>query len=242
MTLAATDIALLVAVAIFASGVGSVAGTGGTAILLPPMVYFLGVKDAIPLVTICNLTANLSRAAFNWSEIDRGVVLWFALAGIPLAVLGTYLFVLSSAELIQKILGAVLLVSLISRRMGLQLAPFRSPRPFAALGGTFGFLYGLTEGIGALMAPVFLAYGLVKGAYIGTDALATFFVQATKIATLGSLDALRSDALYLAIALVPAMIAGSWLGKRVMHHVTPKLFVIIVEVAIGITAIGFLFA
>ena len=40
--------------------------------------------------------------------------------------------------------------------------------------GVFGFLYGLTEGIGALMAPVFLAYGLVKGAYIGTDALSTF--------------------------------------------------------------------
>ncbi|MEM7253254.1 MAG: sulfite exporter TauE/SafE family protein [Pseudomonadota bacterium] len=238
--LSPVEIAFLVGVAVTASAAGSIAGTGGTAILLPPMVYFLGVKDAIPLVTLCNLTANFSRAALNWSEVDRRAVFWFAIAGVPLAIVGTYIFVISPPAVIQKLLGIALIVALIARRRGFVLKSFRDPRPFAFLGGSFGFLYGMTEGIGALMAPVFLAYGLVKGAYIGTDALATFFVQATKIITLGSLDSLRTDALYLAAALVPAMVAGSWLGKVAMRYITPQLFVIIVEVAIGVTGVWFL--
>jgi len=46
-------------------------------------------------------------------------------------------------------------------------------RAFAALGAVFSFVSALVGSVGPLMAPFFLAYGLGKGAYIGTEALAT---------------------------------------------------------------------
>ena len=54
-------------------------------------------------------------------------------------------------------------------------SPPRRParRAFAAIGAVFGFLSALLGSVGPLLAPFFLAYGLVKGAYVGTEALAT---------------------------------------------------------------------
>ena len=57
--------------ATLASWIGAVAGTGGTTVLLPVLVYFLGVNDAIPVLTICNLTSNLSRSWFNRERFEE---------------------------------------------------------------------------------------------------------------------------------------------------------------------------
>ena len=64
-------------VATLASWIGAVAATGGTTVLLPVLAYFLGVKDAIPVLTICSFTANLSRSWFNRQRIGVKVVRWF---------------------------------------------------------------------------------------------------------------------------------------------------------------------
>lgn len=59
---------------------------------------------------------------------------------------------------------------------GLEAIRYRVPRSarwFFPIGASFGFLEGVIGGAGSLMAPFFLAFGLMKGTYIGTDALAT---------------------------------------------------------------------
>ena len=96
---------LMAMAATLASWVGAVAGTGGTTVLLPVLVYFLGVKDAIPVLTICNLTANLSRSWFNRERIDFKVVRWFALGGVPLVAIGAVFFTMASPTLLLRALG-----------------------------------------------------------------------------------------------------------------------------------------
>ena len=82
----------VLALAAFVSAVvGSVAGSGGTAILMPAAVLVLGVHAGIPAITIANLSANASRVALNWREVDRAVAGWFLLGALPLVCLGTWL-------------------------------------------------------------------------------------------------------------------------------------------------------
>ncbi|HEY1233859.1 MAG TPA: sulfite exporter TauE/SafE family protein [Candidatus Binatia bacterium] len=86
------NLILLAGAAFVGSLLAAVAGFGGAAILLPLLVAAFGVREAIPILTVAQLLGNLSRAWFNRRELDLPVVGWFALTGVPAALLGGFLF------------------------------------------------------------------------------------------------------------------------------------------------------
>src|SRR5262245_66508710 len=79
--------------AFVASTVAAVAGFGGAAVLLPILVSMFGVRDAIPILTVAQLIGNISRVWFNRQELELPVVGWFALGGVPAALMGGLIFV-----------------------------------------------------------------------------------------------------------------------------------------------------
>jgi uncharacterized membrane protein YfcA len=85
---------VVVGAALGSAVLGAVAGTGGTAVLLPVLVQYFGIHAAVPMLTLANFAANLSRAWLYWRAVDRSVVAWFTLGSLPLTLLGTWLFTL----------------------------------------------------------------------------------------------------------------------------------------------------
>ncbi|HEX7926152.1 MAG TPA: sulfite exporter TauE/SafE family protein, partial [bacterium] len=162
------DLTLICGVAFIAALLGSVAGTGGTAVLLPVLVHYFGIHAAVPMVTIANLAGNSSRVIVNWKEVDRKVVLWFTLGSVPLTILGTWLFVKAEPGLMTRLLGAFLIGIVVWRRLRPTPPQKRNALWFLPIGLGFGFLNGVLTSVGPLMAPFFLSYGLVRGSYIGT--------------------------------------------------------------------------
>src|SRR6267142_2571576 len=100
--------------------------------------------------------------------------------------------------------------------------------PLALVGGV---LFA-TAPLGALMAPFFLAYGLVKGAYIGTEALATVVMHLAKLAAYQGTAILTARAVAVGLALGPIMILGSYVGKRVLDRLPERVFVAIIELVL----------
>jgi uncharacterized membrane protein YfcA len=90
------------------------------------------------------------------------------------------------------------------------------------------------------MAPFFLAYGLVKGSYIGTDALLTVFMQGTKLVVLGSAKFLTPSVLGFGALLVPCMFAGALLGKRVLDCLPSWVFALMIELTLVIAGLDLL--
>ena len=111
------DLPLLGFVAGFSAFVGSVAGSGGSTILLPVLVLYYGVHDAVPILTIANFSANVSRMIINRREIVFPVVGWFVLGSFPMSVLGAWMFVVADANLLTRLLGALLIVIVVWRRV-----------------------------------------------------------------------------------------------------------------------------
>jgi uncharacterized membrane protein YfcA len=89
------------------------------------------------------------------------------------------------------------------------------------------------------MAPFFLAYGLVKGAYIGTEALATVVMHVTKLVAYRAATVLTTASVVVGLALGPIMIAGSATGKRIVDRLPERVFVLVVEMTM--IAAGLLF-
>ena len=236
------DVPVLGTAALMASLLGSVAGSGGTAVLLPILVIYVGLRDAIPILTIANLSSNLGRVWFNRRQIVMPVVGWFALGAIPFALSGAMLFVIAPTVTLTRILGAFLLVTLAWRRFNRGPRLIKSAGWFVPLGAGFGLLAGLLEGVGPLMAPFFLAYGLVRGAYIGTDALATVLMQVSKLAVFGEKDLIDNRIVASGLILVPFMIAGAFAGKRIVDRIPESLFLLIIDVTLLLAGVKFLLA
>jgi uncharacterized membrane protein YfcA len=231
---------LLAAVAFVAATLAAVTGFGGAAVLLPVLVAVFGVREAIPILTVAQLVGNGSRAWFNRREVDIAVVGWFALGGVPLALAGGLLLARAPLAGLTRLLGAFLIAIVLWRR--LHPGPPRRPplRSFALIGAGASFLSALLGSVGPIMAPFFLAYGLVKGAYIGTEALATVVMHVTKLAAYRAAAILPMHAVVVGLALAPIMVSGSWAGKRIVDRLPERVFVAIIELTLVAAGVLFL--
>lgn len=231
---------LVLVTALVASTLAGVTGFGGAAILLPVLVLFFGMRAAVPILTVAQLVGNGSRVWFNRRELNWGVVGWFALGGVPMALLGGYLFATAPLPALTRLLGAFLVIVVIWRRVRpRQPKPFPVPA-FAGIGAGASFLSALLGSVGPIMAPFFLAFGLVKGAYIGTEALSTVVMHVTKLVAYRSTAVLTAADVWIGLALGPMMILGSYMGKRILDRLPEQVFVLLIEALLLIAGIGFL--
>lgn len=223
---------LLGVAALLASTVAAVAGFGGAAILLPALVAVFGVREAVPILTVAQLVGNGSRVWFNRRELVLPVVGWFALGAVPAALAGGVLFARAPLPALERLIGAFLLVTVVWRHLPRAPTPAIGRRPFALIGAAAAFLSALVGSVGPLMAPFFLAAGLVKGAYIGTEAFATVVMHVTKLVAYREAAVLPLHAVGAGAALGPIMIGGSYLGKRILDRLPERVFVWIIEVVL----------
>ena len=236
----ALRLSLLAIVAFIAALLAAVTGFGGAAVLLPMLVFVFGVREAIPILTVAQLIGNGSRVWFNRHELNLAVVGWFALGGVPMALLGGFLFAHAPLAALTRVLGGFLILIVVIRHLR-KLKAFRTPlKGFAVIGAGASFLSALLGSVGPLMAPFFLAYGLVKGAYIGTEALSTVVMHLAKLIAYRESAILPVHAILSGLALGPLMVAGSFAGKRVVDRLPERVFVRIIDLTLLAAGVLFL--
>jgi uncharacterized membrane protein YfcA len=226
------------AAAFVAATLTAVTGFGGAAVLLPVLVVTFGIRDAVPILTVAQLIGNSSRVWFNRQALDYRVVAWFALGGVPCALVGGWIFARAPLAGLTRLLGAFLLLVVVWRRLRRRTTVRPPLRAFALIGAAASFLSALLGSVGPLMAPFFLAYGLLKGAYIGTEALATVVMHVAKLTAYRGAAVLSDESILIGLAIGPPMIAGSWAGKRIVDRLPERVFVLLIEATM--TAAGLL--
>jgi uncharacterized membrane protein YfcA len=231
---------VLAIVAFVAAMLAAVTGFGGAAVLLPMLVFVFGVRDAIPILTVAQLIGNGSRVWLNRFELNWKVVAWFAVGGIPMAILGGILFAHAPLAALTRVLGEFLILIVIWRHLP-RASTFRPPlKSFAIIGAASSFLSALLGSVGPLMAPFFLAYGLVKGAYIGSEALSTVVMHIAKLIAYRESAILPLRSVLCGLALGPIMVAGSFVGKRIVDRLPERVFVFIIDLTLLTAGILFL--
>ncbi len=223
--------------ALVAGVLSAVVGFGGSALMLPLMHEGVGARDAVVSLTVTQIVGNASRVWFNRREIDRAALTWYVTGGVPMAIVGGLLFVAASPRHLSWMLGVALLVLIIGRRLLAQRSAPLSTKALLPVGAGTGLLSALAGFAGPLVAPFFLATGLVRGAYIGTEAAAALIVHAVKLPIYGLGGAASQRAILAGAALAPALIAGAWIGKCIVDRVSATLFTALVEAALIVAGI-----
>ncbi len=197
--------------------------------MLPVLVWAFGVRDAIPILTLAELMGNISRVWLNRREISLPVAGWFALGAVPSAILGGIVFATAPAPALTRIVGLFLVLVVAYRHSPWGRQAHLGIRSFLPLGGTAGFVSAIAGSTGPFIAPFFLAYGLVKGAYIGTQTLATLTMHITKIAVYGRYALLTSQSLAAGLTIGAVMFLGSYVGRNLLNRISERAFIYLVE-------------
>ena len=234
------ELALLLAATLVGGTLAAVAGFGAAAILLPVLVALFGPREAIPILAVVGLVSNASRVGFNRTEVRWSLVGWFALGGIPAAIVGGFIFAATPLEALTRLIGAFLLASVAWRRLRPRPTGVLGERAFLVIGAGFAFASALIGSVGPVMAPFFLAAGLLKGAYIGTEAAASVVMQSAKLLAYGITGLLSPLTFAVGLLTTPAMIAGSWIGKRIVDRLPEQVFVALIELVLVVTGVVFL--
>ena len=99
----------------------------------------------------------------------------------------------------------------------------------AAVGGIIGFITGVVVSTGPINAPFFLAYGLVKGAYLGTEALGSLTVYVAKAITFRSLGALPVETIIRGLIIGSSLVAGAFIAKRLVVKLDGERFKLLMD-------------
>lgn len=228
------------AAAFAAAVVGGLAGLGSAIIMIPALTFAVGVREAIPIAAIAVMMQTWSRVWVNRALIDRSVVKWFVVGAFPAAVLGGTAFANLPAEFLQRGLGVFLLLIVAYRHSPLMRDIRIRARAFVGVGLGQGFLSAIFGGAGPFGASFFLAYGLRRGAFVGTMAAAMTAINAVKIGVYGTYSLLDLSGLALGVALGLVMIVGAYVGGAVVNRVSDKAFVYIVEAVMVAAALSLL--
>src|SRR5207244_7538260 len=229
--------------ALVASIVSGVAGFGAGIIMLPLMAWVVGVRSAVPVLTVTMLIGNLSRIWWSRGDIDRAVVVPSARGAVPATALGTVLYAGVPAEWLGRFVG-VFLISAVPLRRVLATDLFRMRlRHFPVLGAFIGLLSALVVTTGPLNTPFFLAYGLRRNAYIGTESVCAMSMHLARGAALARYPLLTWQTAAVGCVLGGTMFAGAWLGRRTLQQMSDRVFmgiIVVLLVVMGFIAFSFL--
>ena len=231
---------MLVGGALAGSIVGGVAGFGAGITLLPILVLLLGARAAIPILTITMAIGNLSRLWWSRHDVNPRVVLAFLAGAVPATALGAMLYAGTTGEWVGRVIGGFMLAALPLRRL-LQRGGFvLRLQHFPIVGAAIGGLSSVVVTTGPVATPFFLAYGLRKAGYIGTESVCAMVMHLTRGGVFARYALLTTDALLIGSVLGATMFLGSWIARRLIDRLSERVFLWLVEAMLVVVGLQFL--
>jgi uncharacterized membrane protein YfcA len=216
--------ALVLAVGLVAGLVSGIVGTGATIILLPVLTLAFGPKAAIPIMAVVALMSNFAKITSWWREIDWRATAAYALGGIPGAALGARTMLSLPSQWVDIVLGSFFLIMIPGRRWLAARSYKLELWMLVPAGAAIGFLTGIVVSTGPITVPLFTAYGLMKGAFIATEAAASLAVYISKATTFRSFGALPTDIVLKGLITGSSVMAGTYVARLVVERLSLAMF------------------
>ena len=223
----------LLALGLFAGTLSGIVGFGASIMLMPVLMFAFGPQEAVPIMAIAALLANFSRVLVWWRDIDWRANAYYCVTAIPMAALGARTLLVLDARVVEGVLGGLFLLMIPARRWlfarGMRVKAWH----LTLVGAVIGFLSGMVASTGPINTPFFLAYGLVKGAYLATEALGSMAIGLTKAIVFQRFDALPLETVARGIFIGASLMAGSRLAKGFVLRLEADQFRLLMDLLLA---------
>lgn len=229
-------------VGLVAGTLSGIIGTGSSIMLLPVLVIQFGPKQAVPIMAIAALMANVAKMLAWWRDVNWRAFAAYSIPGVPAAALGARTLLVLPSHLVDLALGTFFLLMVPARRW-LHARSFHiSLWQLAIAGSAIGFLTGIVISTGPLSVPAFISFGLSKGAFLSTEAASSLALFISKVATFRELGALPYPSIVQGLIIGSSVMAGSFAGKAIVQRMSVSLFQHVLDALLICSGLSMLWA
>jgi uncharacterized membrane protein YfcA len=219
----------VLAVGLVAGTISGIVGTGSSIMLMPVLVYQYGPKQAVPIMAIAAIMSNLSRILAWWRDVDWRACAVYSVTGIPAAALGARTLLTLPSHAVDISIG-LFLIAMVPARHWLARHEYKLSLWHVALGGVvIGYLTGIVVSTGPLSVPLFLFYGLSKGAFLATEAASSLGLYVSKSVTFQRFGALTPDVAIQGLIAGSSLMAGAFIAKPLLVKLNADIFRLVMD-------------
>ena len=228
---------------LIAATIGTITGFGTSTLMIPVLVIFFPLVEAIFLVAIIHWFGDVWKIALFRSGFNLRLLVLFGVIGLATSYLGAYISLGANEQLLLRLLGVFLAgyaLFLIFQ------SKFKIPTGniTALSGGALSGFFAGMFGIGGAIRSMFLtAFDLPKAVYIATAGAIGLLVDSTRIITYFTGGATLPKELWYGLLLfIPISFIGAQIAKRIVDKIPQNKFRVMVAVflfAIGLKLILF---
>src|ERR1700712_4743212 len=197
--------------------------------LMPVLIYQSGPKEAVPIMAVAAVMANLSRILAWWREVDWRACLAYSATGIPAAALGARTLLALPSHAVDIAIG-LFLIAMVPVRHWLARHQLQAKLLHLAVGrALIGYLTGIVVSTGPLSVPLFLFYGLTKGAFLATEAASSLGLFVSKSVTFQQFGALTPDIAVKGLVAGASLMSGAFIAKRFVLKLDANVFRLLMD-------------
>jgi len=188
----------------------------GLAVIAAPILYFIDPLYVPAPITIAALTLSLAIAYRHWHSISFAGLKFAIIGRVPGTIAGGLLLLWIDQRALALWLGSSVLLAVALSLSNIVLRP--RPRVLLSAGFLSGFM-ATSSSIGG--PPMALVLQHQENDYIRAN-LAAFFVISClmSLLMLYAVGRFNTEELVLSLPLMPATLAGYWLGMRTLHLIS----------------------
>ncbi len=207
----------------------SVGGMGALAVA--GFAMFLPAKESTAAVLLLLIIGDVVAVSIYRRSADWALLRRLLPAVVPGIALGALLIALVNNQVLTLVIGFSILIALalqilLRRRPTAQLTTSTQPHLAASIGaGTAaGFTTMVANAAGPIMALYLLAARVDKLRFVGTNAWFFLLVNLCKVPFSAGLGLFPASTWILTLFLAPVVLAGTWIGRKLLRVVGQSLF------------------
>lgn len=228
---------LFIVLAFVAEIIGTVSGFGSSILFVPVASLFFDLKTVLGITAVFHVFSNLSKIALFRNGIDKNITLKLGIPAVVAVSLGAWMTTWLETSLLEVAMNVILIGLSVFLWINFNKTIKQSDRNLV-LGGTLsGLLAGLVGTGGAIRGITLSAFQLPKYLFIATSAMIDLGVDSSRAAIYLWNGYFQKEHLYLLPFLIGISIAGSYVGKRMLHYTSEKLFRYIVLGVVVVSAL-----
>jgi uncharacterized protein len=214
----------VLAVGLVAGTISGIVGTGSSIMLMPVLIYQYGPKQAVPIMAVAAVMSNLSRILAWYREVDWCACAAYSIPAIPAAALGARTLLVLPSHFVDISIG-MFLIAMVPVRHWLASHQLKLSVWHLAVGGAaIGYLTGIVVSTGPLSVPLFLFYGLTKGAFLATEAASSLGMYVSKSVAFQHFGALTGEIALQGLIAGSSLMFGAFIAKRFVLRLDPDVF------------------
>ena len=231
----------VLAVGLIAGAISGVIGTGSSIMLVPVLVWQFGPKEAVPIMAVAAVMANLARILAWWREVDWRATFAYSVTAVPAAVLGAKTLLVLPSHAVDIAIGLFLLAMIPGRRWlaahNVKLALWH----LAIIGAAVGYITGIVVTTGPITVPIFLMYGLVKGAFLATEAAGSLAIYVAKVLAFRGFGAMPWEIFAKGLITGSSLMAGTFIAKRFVMRLDAEAFRYMLDALMLVSGLAMLY-